>query len=101
MQRRYVRLVLALLAAAASSFVVGFVVAETVGMVPCQGEGLACNIDAAVGGYGVIFAAIAGPIIFGAALLIAPSRIVLGWTLAVLLAVALISSSIPWRRRSP
>jgi hypothetical protein len=85
MQWRYVRLVVALLVAAALSFVSGFIVAELVGNIPCQGEGLTCNIDAAVGGYGVIIAAIAGPIIFGAALLIAWSRVALGWTLAVLL----------------
>jgi nitrate/nitrite transporter NarK len=59
----YGRLVLALLAATALSFVAGFVVAEIAGNFPCEGEGLACNIDSAVGGYGVILSAALGPIV--------------------------------------
>jgi nitrate/nitrite transporter NarK len=64
LRRFYGRLVLALLAAAALSFIAGFVVAEIARNFPCEGEGLACNIDAAVGGYGVILSTVLGPIIF-------------------------------------
>ena len=85
MQRSYGQLVLALVAAGALSFPAGFAVTETVGIVPCQGEGLACNIDTAVGGYGVIIAAVLGPIIFGVTLLIARNRTALGGALVVLL----------------
>lgn len=84
-QRPYGRLVLALLAAGVLSFLAGIAFAETVGIIPCQGEGLACNIDAAVGGYGVIIAAMLGPIIYGVTLLVARNRIALGGALAVLL----------------
>ena len=85
MQRAYGRLVLALLAAGALSFLAGLVITQTVGIVPCQGEGLACNIDAAVGGYGMIIFAVLGPIIFGVTLLVARNRTALGGALAVLL----------------
>jgi len=84
MQRPYGRLVLALVAAGALSFLAGFAVTKTVGNIPCRGEGLACNIDAAVGAYGVIIAAVLGPIIYGVTLLVARNRIALG-ALAVLL----------------
>lgn len=85
MQRAYGRLVLALVAAGVVSFLAGLVFTETVGTVPCQGEGLACNIDAAVGGYGVIIAAVLGPVICGVTLLVARNRTALGGALAVLL----------------
>ena len=85
MQRPYGRLVLALVAAGALSFLAGFAVTKTVGNIPCRGEGLACNIDAAVGAYGVIIAAVLGPIIYGVTLLVARNRIALGGALAVLL----------------
>ena len=74
MHRPYVRLVLALLAAGVLSFLAGVVFMETIGTVPCEGEGLACNIDAAVGGYGVIIFAVLGPIIYGVTLLVAKNR---------------------------
>ncbi len=74
MHRPYVRLVLALLAASVLSFLAGVVFMETVGAIPCEGEGLACNIDAAVGGYGVVIFAVLGPIIYGVTLLVAENR---------------------------
>ena len=40
MHRPYVRLVLTLLAAGVLSFLAGVVFMETVGTVPCEGEGL-------------------------------------------------------------
>ncbi len=83
--RPLIRLVLALLAAGALSFLAGLVFTETVGAIPCQGEGLACNIDAAVGGYGVIIFAVLGPIIYGVTLLVARNRTALGGASVVLL----------------
>jgi hypothetical protein len=85
MQRTYIRLLLALVAAGALSFVAGFAVAEMAGRIPCQGEGLACNIDAAIGAYGVIIAAVLGPLIYAVTLLVAQNRIALGGALVVLL----------------
>ena len=85
MHRPYVRLVLTLLAAGVLSFLAGVVFVETVGTVPCEGEGLACNIDAAVGGYGVIIFAVLGPIIYGVTLLVAKNRTAVAGALGVLL----------------
>ena len=85
MQRAYGRLLLALVAACALSFGAGFSLAEMAGRIPCQGEGLACNIDDAVGAYGVIIAAVLGPIIYAVTLFVAQNRIALGGALAVLL----------------
>jgi nitrate/nitrite transporter NarK len=85
MQRPDSRLVVALLAAGALSFLAGLAYIEIIDRVPCQGEGLACNIDQAVGGYGVIIFAILGPIIFGLTLLIARNRVALAGAAVVLL----------------
>src|SRR5581483_988401 len=83
--RAYGRLLLGLVAAGALSFVAGFGFAEMAGRIPCHGEGLGCNIDAAVGAYGVIIAAVLGPIIYAVTLLVAQNRIALGGALVVLL----------------
>jgi len=87
MHRAYVRLLLALAATSVLSFLAGMAFAEIAGRLLCEGEGLACNIDAAVGAYGVIITAVLGPIAYAVAFLIAPRRTALGWTLAVLLAM--------------
>jgi hypothetical protein len=79
------RIALALVAACVLSFVVGFIFTEMVSDIPCRGEGLACNIDAVVGAYGVIIAAVLGPIIYAVTLLVAQNRIALGGALVVLL----------------
>jgi hypothetical protein len=101
MLRAYGRLLLALVVAGAVSFGAGFASAEMAGHIPCQGEGLACNIDAAVGGYGVIIAAVLGPIIYGVTLLVARNRIALGGALVVLLipivGFCLLSQGEHWR----
>jgi hypothetical protein len=86
MQKPDGRLALALLAAGALSFLVGSAFAWLVGFVPCQGEGLACNIDVAIGGYGVVIWSILGPLIFGLVLFISRSRIALAGAAVVLLA---------------
>jgi hypothetical protein len=63
-----------LLAAGAVSFLAGMAFTRLIERVPCQGEGLACNIDAAIGAYGVVIWAILGPLIFGLVLSIARNR---------------------------
>ncbi len=86
MQKPDGRLALALLAAGALSFLVGFAFTWLIERVPCHGEGLACNIDQAIGGYGVVIWAILGPLIFGLILFISRSRIALAGAAVVLLA---------------
>jgi hypothetical protein len=55
----------------------------------CEGEGLACNIDDAVGAYGVLIVACLGPLIFGLALFIATNaRVLLGIGLILISALA-------------
>jgi hypothetical protein len=68
------RFVMALFAAGALSFLAGFVFVHLVADLPCRGEGLACNIDEAIGAYGVVIWAILGPLIFGLVLSIARNR---------------------------
>ncbi len=75
----------ALVAAGILSFFAAMTFAELAGKMPCHGEGLGCNIDAAIGGYGVIIAALLGPIVYGIALLVAQNRVALCGALAVLL----------------
>ncbi len=85
MRRPDGKFVLALFAAGALSFLAGYAVTELLALIPCQGEGLACNIDQAIGGYAVVIWAILGPLIFGLTLVIARNRTVLAVTCAVLL----------------
>jgi hypothetical protein len=68
------KLVLALFAAGATSFLAGFAYVKLIGQLPCGGEGLACNIDAAIGAYAVMIWSILGPLIFGLVLSIARNR---------------------------
>ena len=85
MQRPKGSLVLALLAAGGLSFLAGYVFSQLAARVPCRGEGLACNIDQAVGGYMVLIWSILGPLIFGLVLAIARNRTALLGALALLL----------------
>ena len=85
MQKPDGKFVLALFAAGALSFLAGYAVTELIALIPCRGEGLACNIDQAIGGYAVVIWAILGPLIFGLVLAIARNRIALAGALAVLL----------------
>jgi hypothetical protein len=84
-QRPKGSLVLALLAAGGLSFLAGYAFSQLAALVPCQGEGLACNIDQAVGGYMVVIWSILGPLIFGLVLAIARNRTALLGALALLL----------------
>jgi hypothetical protein len=79
------RLVLALFVAGALSFLAGTALTWLITRIPCQGEGLACNIDQAIGAYGVVIWAILGPIIFGLTLFIARNRVALAGAMIVLL----------------
>ena len=79
------KFVLALFAAGALSFLAGFAFTQLIAPIPCRGEGLACNIDQAVGGYAVVIWAILGPLIFALVLAIARNRTALLGALAVLL----------------
>lgn len=85
MQRPDKRLVFALVAAAVLSSLLGILFTETVRAVPCQGEGLVCNIDQAIGAYAVAIWAVLGPCIFGLTLLIAHNRVALAGAAIVLL----------------
>jgi hypothetical protein len=75
---------LALLAAGAVSFLAGFASTDIASRAPCQGEGLACNIDQAIGAYGVVIFAILGPVIYGVTLVIARNRVALLGAMIVL-----------------
>lgn len=68
------KLLLALFAAGALSFLAGFAYVELIERVPCSGETLVCNINEAIGAYGVIIWAILGPLIFALVLAIARNR---------------------------
>ena len=85
MQRPDKRLVFALVAAAALSFLLGILFTETVRAVPCEGQGLVCNIDQAIGAYAVAIWAVLGPCIFGLTLFIACNRVALAGAALVLL----------------
>jgi len=80
------KLLLELLAAGALSFLVGFICIEGLALLPCEGERLGCNIDQAIGAYGVAIWAMLGPLIFGVTLFISRSRLALAGAAGVLLA---------------
>jgi hypothetical protein len=85
MQRPDSRILMALLAAGAVSFLAGLAFTWLIEHVPCQGEGLACNIDEAIGAYGVVIWAILGPLIFGLVLSITRNRSALTGAFIILL----------------
>ena len=85
MQRPKASFVLGLLAAGALSFLADYALSQLAARVPCQGEGLACNIDQAVGSYMLVIWAILGSLIFGLVLAIARNRTALLGALALLL----------------
>jgi len=79
------KLVLALFAAGALSFLAGLAFVELIGRVPCRGETLVCRINEAIGAYAVVIWAILGPLIFGLVLAIARNRAALLGAAIVLL----------------
>ncbi len=80
-----VRLILMVLLAAAVSLAAGLAVNWLTDLIPCQGEGLACNIDVAIGGYGSMIWAGLGAVVFAMTLLIARTRKALAGAACVLL----------------
>jgi uncharacterized membrane-anchored protein YitT (DUF2179 family) len=87
MQRAYARLILTLVIAGALSCLAGLLFTQVIARVPCQGEGLACNIDEAVG---MLIYAVLGPIIFAVTLGIARNRRALAGATIVLVAPLLV-----------
>jgi hypothetical protein len=79
------KLALALFAAGTVSFLAGFAFVALIGRLPCSGETLVCNINEAIGAYGVIIWAILGPLIFALVLSIARNRAALLGAAIVLL----------------
>ena len=65
------KLVLALFAAGAISFLTGFAYVKLMGQLACSVETLVCNINEAIGAYAVVIWAILGPLIFALVLAIA------------------------------
>ncbi|MBK5196879.1 MAG: hypothetical protein JJE37_01170 [Methyloceanibacter sp.] len=90
MHRPDKRFVFTLVAAGVVSALIGLLFTETVGVVPCEGEGLACNIDEAIGAYAVLIWAVLGPVIFAVTLLIARNRKALAGVAIVLVAPLMI-----------
>ena len=80
----HLRRILLLLLAAAVSLGAGLGVTWLVDRMPCHGERLACNIDAAVGGYATIIWAALGLLIFGIIVLFMRRRLVLAIAAVVL-----------------
>ena len=64
------RLLLRLFVAAGLSFLIGLAASYIASLMPCQGEGLACNLNEAIGGYAVFIWTCLGPLIFGVILLV-------------------------------
>ncbi len=79
------RLMLMALLAGAASLAAGLALYWLLSQMPCEGEQLACNIDDAIGGYGVIIWATLGPLIFSITVLVAKNRKALAGAACVLL----------------
>ncbi len=101
LRNKYLRLVLALLASGILSFAVGIAIGSLTSLLPCEGEGLACNIDVAVGAYATMMLAAIGPLIFGVTLAVATNqKALLGATLVLLTPLIggyLVAESEGWR----
>jgi hypothetical protein len=74
-----------LLLAVPLSFAIGIAIGSATSMLPCEGEGLGCNIDVAVGAYATMTLAAIGPLIYFVTLAVATNRTaLLGATLVLL-----------------
>jgi len=71
------RLVLTLLVAGAVSLLAGLAASKIATLMPCQGEGLACNLNDAIGAYAVLIWTPLSTVIFGMILYIACNRVAL------------------------
>ena len=56
--------------AAGLSLLIGLTASHFASLIPCHGEGLACNLNEAIGGYAVLIWTCLGPLIFGVILLV-------------------------------
>lgn len=101
LRNKYLRLVLTLLASSILSFAIGIAIGSLTSLLPCQGEGLACNIDVAVGAYATMMLAAIGPLIFGVTLAVATNqKALLGAALVLLTPLIggyLVAESEGWR----
>jgi hypothetical protein len=79
------RLLFSLLVAGALSLLAGLAASWIATLTPRQGEGLACNLDDAIGAYAVLIWAGLGPLIFGVILFIARNRVTLAGGMILLL----------------
>jgi hypothetical protein len=84
------RLLLRLFVAAGLSLLIGLAASHIAALMPCQGEGLACNLNEAIGGYAVFIWTCLGPLIFGVILLVANNRAALIGGMVLLLAPLLL-----------
>jgi hypothetical protein len=84
------RLLLGLFVAAGLSLLIGLAASHIASLMPCQGEGLACNLNEAIGGYAVLIWSCLGPLIFGVILLVANNRAALIGGMVLLLAPLLL-----------
>jgi hypothetical protein len=84
------RLLLALIVAAGLSLLIGAAASQIASLIPCQGEGLVCNLDVAIGAYAVLIWSCLGPLVFGVILLVASNRVTLTGGAVLLLAPLLL-----------
>lgn len=80
------RLFLTLLVAGVISLLIGLVASAIAVLIPCQGEGLVCRLDEAIGAYAVLIWTVLGPLIFGVILIVARNRVTLASGMILLLA---------------
>jgi hypothetical protein len=101
MGRPLLRLILMLFVAGLVSLLAGLAFGQIAALLHCKGEGLACNIDAAIGAYGVLIWAVLGPVIFAVTLLVARNRKALLGAAIVLIAPLIafygLATSESWR----
>ena len=79
-----------LFVAAGLSLLIGLTASHMASLMPCHGEGLACNLNEAIGGYAVFIWTCLGPLIFGVILLVANNRAALLGGMVLLLAPLLL-----------
>ena len=79
------RLLAGLLLAGIAALLAGTAAAQIAGSMPCRGEGLACNIDTAIGAYAVPILALAGTVVFAVIVPLSGKRVSLASGLLILL----------------
>ena len=79
-----------LFVAAGLSLLIGLTASHMASLMPCHGEGLACNLNEAIGAYAVLIWTCLGSLIFGVILLVANNRAVLFGGIMLLIAPLLL-----------